>query len=97
MDALAVPSLFNRYTRSYYVSRDGRCRLTRDRALAFGPQTGGLCFQRRREIAYRRFEILELKVASADHAVAKRVLADLPYRPARFSKYTTGVELLISA
>jgi SPX domain protein involved in polyphosphate accumulation len=93
LDAMAIPTLHNRYLRSYYVSRDGSVRLTRDRQLSFAPQTGGLVFQRRRDIDCWRMEVLEVKVDSARRADAARALAGFPYRPARFSKYGTGLEL----
>jgi hypothetical protein len=96
-DALAIPTLLNRYRRSYFVSRDGRCRLTHDTQLSFVPQSGGLGLQRHGGVSCWRTEVLEIKVDLARADAARRALAGFPYRPARFSKYTTGLELFPGA
>lgn len=94
-DALPVPTLFNRYLRSYYISRDGRCRLTHDRKLGFAPQIGGLNVRTRFPTLALGIDVLEIKVVQRDFEVAREILNELPYRPARFSKYCTGIESLI--
>jgi hypothetical protein len=90
-DALGVPALLVRYERAYWVSRDGRCRLTVDRALRFAAQTGGLAPQLRGEIPAHRVQVLELKLPVSQPELAREALQGFPYRAARFSKYTAGL------
>jgi len=94
-DALAVPALLVRYQRAYWISRDGRCRLTVDGALRFAAQTGGLAPQLRGELPAHRIQVLELKLPVSRPELAREALQGFPYRPARFSKYTTGMGLCL--
>jgi hypothetical protein len=91
-DALSRPTLVNRYRRSYFVSRDGLCRLTLDEDLAFLPQPGGLYPQLLGAITCPRVHILELKLPLDRPDAARAALQAFPYRPARFSKYTFPLE-----
>lgn len=94
-DALAIPTLLNRYRRRYFVSRDQRCRLTLDEELSFNPQIGIVRPHTRFAIHGRRLRVLELKVAQTEVEVVREALQGFPYRSARFSKYTTGLELFL--
>ncbi len=96
-DALAVPTLLNRYRRSYFVSRDGSCRLTWDTQLLFVAQAGGLALQRLGGASCWRTQVLEIKVDLVRADDARRALRGFPYRPARYSKYTAGIELFLGA
>jgi hypothetical protein len=96
-DALSITTLLNRYRRSYFISRDGRCRLTLDEDLSFIAQTGGLSLQTLGVTPCRRMQVLEVKVAYDEADVVRSALQGFPYRPARFSKYTTGLELFLGA
>ena len=85
-------TLVNRYLRSYFVSRDGRVRLTIDREIQLFPQLGrarpSLRFAAHRVPAL----VVEVKCAVEDKPLAARVLADMPWRVSRHSKYATGIE-----
>jgi hypothetical protein len=93
-DALCRPTLVNRYRRSYFVSRDGLCRLTLDEELAFLPQPGGLYPRLLGAVACPRLRVLELKLPVSRPEAARAALQGFPYRPARFSKYTFGLASL---
>lgn len=95
-DALALPTLMNRYRREYFISRDGSVRLTLDDELCFVPQRGGLAPQLHGEIGWSRMRVLELKVPADAQDAASRAARGFPYRPARFSKYAAGMELWAS-
>jgi hypothetical protein len=91
--ARTAPVLVNRYDRWYFLSADGRFRLTIDAGLAFsgldapsvgvepaGVRAGGV--------------VVELKFdpAFADEAAA--ITNRLPFRMGRFSKYVLGISLV---
>jgi len=87
------PVLINRYRRRYFLSRDGRYRLTLDSELAFWP-TGGVA---NRLIARGTGDprlIVELKFAIGDDVGAARIATRLPFRLSRNSKYVIGVDTL---
>jgi hypothetical protein len=95
-DALAIPTLLNRYRRRYFISRDRRCRLTLDEDLSFNPQLGNLRPRTRFAIPAPRLRVLELKVSQTHSVAVREALQGFPYRSARFSKYTTGLELFLA-
>jgi hypothetical protein len=84
------PSLFNRYRRYYFMSGDGRFRLTVDTDLQCSsggasiglPATLTPCAPR---------QILELKFGPSEAEQADRVTNSLPFRLARCSKYVLGM------
>jgi len=94
-DALALPTLLNRYRRDYWISRDGSIRLTVDDQLSFVPQRGSLRPQVRGSIPWGRIRVLELKAPAASTDAVHEAARGFPYRPARFSKYTAGMELAL--
>ncbi|MCW5550720.1 MAG: VTC domain-containing protein [Verrucomicrobiae bacterium] len=89
------PALFNRYRRYYYLSGDGRFRLTVDAELQFGSASGndGL----HRLISKPSVLVVELKFATESADEADRVTNDLRFRLSRCSKYVLGMENLASA
>jgi hypothetical protein len=92
-DAMARPVLLNRYLRSYFVSRDGSCRLTHDRQLVFAAQLGARVRPGVRPLRCWGLEVLEIKTAAERPDVAERALRGFPFHAARFSKYAAGVGL----
>jgi len=89
---LAEPALFNRYQRHYFLSRDGRFRLTVDSGLQFGVlQHGHLPAALLPPAAT---VIIELKFGLEFAGEADAVTNALPFRVARFSKYVAGLERL---
>ncbi|MBW2540819.1 MAG: polyphosphate polymerase domain-containing protein [Deltaproteobacteria bacterium] len=92
-DALALPTLLNRYRREYWISRDGSIRLTLDDQLSFVPQRSPLAPQMRGSIPWGRMRVLEIKAPATSTQAVRNAARGFPYRPARFSKYTAGMEL----
>jgi hypothetical protein len=84
------PALFNRYRRQYFLSHDGKFRLTVDHALEFAgiPQHGWPTLFSLSAASV----IIELKYATELAEHAGRVTNALPFRVARFSKYVAGIE-----
>jgi SPX domain protein involved in polyphosphate accumulation len=82
------PSLFNRYRRSYFLSADGRFRLTVDSELGFRP-LGPLRVAAQRGHAAGGAIIVELKSDVGDDA--SRIVQRLPYRLSKYSKYVQGI------
>ena len=84
------PSLFNRYRRYYFLSGDGRFRLTVDTELQFG--CGGSSNGLRATLTpFAPAQILELKFGPSEAEQADRVTNSLPFRLARCSKYVLGI------
>jgi SPX domain protein involved in polyphosphate accumulation len=94
-DALALPTLLNRYRREYWISRDGSVRLTVDDQLSFIPQRSSLAPQMRGSVPWARLRVIELKAPAASIQSVREAARGFPYRPARFSKYTAGMELTL--
>jgi hypothetical protein len=85
------PSLFNRYYRHYFVSGDGRFRLTVDSGLKFAgvkPNSQPAVFS----LPATPTVIIELKFGPEFAEEAGLVTNVLPFRVARFSKYVAGIE-----
>ncbi len=88
---LVEPALFNRYHRHYFLSRDGRFRLTVDSGLQFA----GLPHDHRPVITPLppvATVILELKFGPELAEDADVITNAWPFRVARFSKYVAGTE-----
>lgn len=85
------PSLFNRYQRQYFLSRDGKFRLTVDSELEFGggPPSAGLGTS---SLDLSSMVIIELKygIEHAEHAAL--ITNSLPFRVTRCSKYVLGIQ-----
>lgn len=87
------PALVNRYHRRYFLSGDGRFRLTVDWDLEFlAPQWVP---RQARPVGLRDpVVVVELKYAASEAERASGVTAVLPFRLARCSKYVLGIEAL---
>ena len=88
--AMIRPTLLNSYVRKYFVSADGRFRITIDRDLCFFPARNPWIRQR----AQQNATVLELKYAEGDNSEACELSQDLGFRLSRNSKYVTGMDLL---
>ncbi len=87
------PVLMNRYRRAYWVSRDGRFRVTMDSNVAYHRVS------RMRNAFLRPLDdpwsvIIELKYDVSDDADASGITRGLPFRLGRNSKYVIGVDRL---
>jgi len=86
------PALLNRYQRHYFLSRDGKFRLTVDSDLQFGPVQPP---HRPPEALWLRSVptvVLELKYRTEIAHDAVLVANEFPFRSTRFSKYVVGIE-----
>ncbi|MBI4326349.1 MAG: polyphosphate polymerase domain-containing protein [Chloroflexi bacterium] len=87
------PALVNRYQRHYFLSRDGKFRLTVDSGL----QTAGVQPNARAvvfSLPVAGTVIIELKFGLDAAEDASLVTNPFPFRVARFSKYVAGIERL---
>jgi SPX domain protein involved in polyphosphate accumulation len=85
------PALFNRYLRKYYISANGRYRITIDTDMAyFCPQRLHNSF-REKHIDNDKI-IVELKYSEPDDREANRVSAFFPFRVTKSSKYIQGID-----
>lgn len=87
--------LLNRYRRRYFVSFDGRVRLTLDRDLAFFDPWSRSKPDTRFPLNSAAIVILECKFACEDADHARRLVWELPARVTRCSKYALGVQRLL--
>lgn len=79
------PTLINQYHRAYYISMDGKFRITVDQDIKFIDPN----FK-----AYRATEkdvILEIKFEKEDFENFKKVYDFLPFRQSKYSKYVNGL------
>jgi SPX domain protein involved in polyphosphate accumulation len=83
--------LMNRYHRRYYVSRDGKFRLTLDTNMAFH-RVGGLTKRLARRRVDHRNVIVELKYGVDEDVAASRVSGFFPFRVTKSSKYVQGID-----
>jgi len=84
---LFKPVLLNSYKRKYFVSADGRFRITLDKDLKFY-RLGSM------ESHSSGLKILEVKYNRGDEGDVGFITEGLPFRLGAFSKYLFGVELL---
>jgi hypothetical protein len=95
LDGRPDVSVITRYLRHYYVSRDGKVRVTIDDDVAAFAQIGHARPQLRFPELRPELIVVELKCATDDHALGSRAVADLPWRPGRHSKYASAVDVWI--
>ena len=87
------PILMNRYRRRYFLSHDGKYRLTVDSELAYRTVGRGVS----RFPAWLPGDgrvIVELKFGVGGEAGASRIATRFPFRITRSSKYVLGIEAL---
>jgi hypothetical protein len=86
-----IPVLINHYQREYYISMDGRIRVTLDYQMRAFEQAFGL----RPNLNFPQLQldnvIIEMKAAEADHARIANSLAQFPLRCTQNSKYLNGL------
>lgn len=83
--------LLNRYRRSYYLSADGRFRLTIDSELAF-QQTGRLTSPQLARELDRDTVVVELKYDPELDIEAARISSVFAFRLTKSSKYAAGIQ-----
>jgi hypothetical protein len=87
------PTLLNRYVREYFISDDGKCRITLDRDLSFFRIHSGKNFFK---TSYHLSGdlIMEMKYAPDDDPIAYTISQNFPFRITKSSKYVIGVQNL---
>lgn len=87
------PVLFNRYRRKYYLSADGKYRLTVDSLMEYtriGARNSHFLHKSRDHESV----IIEIKYAPVHDTGANEIAQHWPYRVSKSSKYVTGVSRL---
>ncbi|MBT3391103.1 MAG: polyphosphate polymerase domain-containing protein [Chloroflexi bacterium] len=86
-----IPVLINHYQREYYISMDGRIRVTLDYQMRAFEQAFGLSPNLKFPQLQLDNVIIEMKAAEADHARIANSLAQFPLRCTQNSKYLNGL------
>jgi hypothetical protein len=94
-DGMVGAVLLNHYRRRYFVSFDGRVRVTVDRDLAFYDQRSRPGPDTRFRVNSPDVIVFECKYASKDDAQTRKAISDLPARVTRCSKYALGVQWIL--
>ena len=83
----------NRYIRKYFVSVDGKYRITLDHDMEYY-RIGSANNSFLERVMHDDYVILELKYGKDADSEASRVTNDFPFRLTKSSKYILGVESL---
>lgn len=94
LDANPQPVLINRYRRRYFLSRDGRVRLTVDWDQRVYDQRLCATPNLTRRANLPDTLVVELKFDRADRKIANRYAQGIPIRLSRNSKYVIGVQAI---
>ena len=94
LDANPQPVLINRYYRRYFVSLDGKVRLTLDDQQSVFDQRLTTRPNLTRSSNLPDTVVVEFKFAPADRALGSRAIQGIPIRLSRNSKYVIGVQSL---
>jgi len=95
LDAHPQPVLINRYTRRYFVSADGRVRVTVDGDQQVFDQRFHAAPNVRAAANLPEGLIVEVKADSDDYRRAGRAIQGIPLRVGRHSKYVVGVQSIL--
>jgi len=89
------PTLLNRYLRDYFISEDGKCRITLDRDLSFFRIHAGKNFFK---TGYHISDdlIMEMKYDPGYETMADSISQDFPFRITKSSKYVIGIQNLFA-
>lgn len=83
-----IPTLNNSYSRRYFLSADGRYRITIDKDICFS--SIGYTYSHPMRYASQNI-VVELKYEKDDVSGASRIVQDLGFRVIHNSKYVTGI------
>ena len=95
LDNYPHPTLINQYDRHYYVSRDGRIRVTLDGNQQVFDQRLARNPNLRAAANLPDLLIVELKASSGDALQLGRTIQGIPIRGGRHSKYVVGLQSMI--
>ncbi len=94
-ESFPAPALLNRYQRRYFLSRDGRLRVTVDWGQVAYDQRLRPRPELRRKLNLPAALVVEAKFAREDRDLAARSLVGIPIRVSRNSKYVNGMKMAI--
>ncbi len=97
LDAHPVVVLVNRYWRQYWVSQDGRVRITLDARQRVYDQRRSATPNLERPVNLPDTPVLEIKGAFQDRARVELAIQGVPLRVSRHSKYVVGVQRILAA
>jgi hypothetical protein len=97
LDDHPEPVLINRYLRQYYVSRNGRIRITMDTELSAYDQRLARSPNRTARTNLPDVMVLEAKADSSHFGELGDVVSSMPSRVGRFSKYVSGLQTALTA
>lgn len=97
LDANPLPVLINRYRRRYFLSGDGRVRLTIDWDQRVYDQRVSASPNLTNRANLPDTLVVELKFDRADRKIANRYAQGIPLRLSRNSKYVIGVQAISHA
>jgi len=90
-----LPAVLITYFREYFVSADGRVRLTLDQDIqVYEQRYASRCNDRHRDI-FPEVVVLEIKYSEELDTEVRSVLGSLPGRLSRFSKYAVGLQTVL--
>ncbi len=92
-----MPTLINNYSRAYYLSSDGRLRVTVDKNISVFDQRNTTRPKFSPKINLPEYLIVEFKYHHDDFQSVDGIIRDFPLRPSRSSKYVTGVKAIVEA
>lgn len=87
------PTLLNRYVREYFISDNGKCRITLDKDISFFRIHSGKNYFK---VSYHLLGdlIMEMKYDPDDEIIAEAISQSFPFRVTKSSKYVIGVQNL---
>lgn len=94
-DLSDIPTLINSYKRYYYVSMDGRVRVTLDEQLKFYDVRRGEGFSLSYPAHIAKVLILEFKCAAKDIDHCRQAMDNIIIQRSRFSKYSFGMRRIL--
>ena len=92
MDTHPIPVIINRYYRHYYVTGDGRVRVTIDSQQTLYDQRYKPLPNVQHPMHDQGTTVMEFKFDRSDRVYAAQILQGLPLRVSRHSKYMMGVQ-----
>ena len=95
LDSTGSPVVLNRYQREYYVSFDGKLRVTLDYSQVAFDQRHSSYPNLRLPLPPSNEIVIEFKVSAENRHRSARMISAFPLRMSKYSKYSRGVESLL--
>jgi SPX domain protein involved in polyphosphate accumulation len=94
-ELLNIPTLFNQYWRDYYISADGRVRITLDTQLKFFDQRPYQMLNTHFQSRSADVVVMECKYGANDIDLGINTVNDIEIAPTRCSKYVLGINAIL--